>query len=135
MKKKNKNNKNNITAFPFSNPVKQLKEDFKHTIDLMSDDDFVVMMHFLTQSDSDEAFDEEFDEEFWDEANEDFVNPFSGEMVNFKCEKCSEITAIPIEIVNDCYLETHNPSVPCCSCDGTMNAMHYKAPDGILFEL
>ena len=132
MKKKNKNN---ITAFPFANPIKQMKEEFKHTIDIMPDEDFVSMIHFLAESDFDEDFNDNFDEEFWNETDEDFVDPFSGEMVNFKCEKCAEIMAIPIEVVNDCYLETHNPSVPCCSCEGTMNAMHYKAPDGKLFEL
>ena len=70
MKKKNKNN---ITAFPFANPIKQMKEEFKHTIDIMPDEDFVSMIHFLAESDLDEDFNDNFDEEFGDETDEDFV--------------------------------------------------------------
>lgn len=38
------------------------------------------MVSFLMNSNFNEDYDEEFEEDF-----EEFENPFSGEMVNFKC--------------------------------------------------
>ena len=61
-------------------------------IDEMSDEDFMDMMLFLINSEFDE-FDDEFE------------NPFSGEMVNFKCPNCKKISAYPIEIINDIMMQ------------------------------
>ena len=41
-KKKNNNNK-----FPFSNEIKLFKDDFKRSIDSMSDEEFMDMMSVL----------------------------------------------------------------------------------------
>lgn len=74
MSKKKHNNKNN---FPFSNEVKQIKDEFKRMIDTMSDDDFMSMISFLMLDsydfeDEDWTFDEEWEDEaikFYNEEN------------------------------------------------------------------
>lgn len=70
MSKKNKNQRNN---FPFSNEVKQMKDEFKRTIDKMSDDEFLDLIFylstgFLDQAELEEAWAE--DEDWEDEAAE-----------------------------------------------------------------
>ena len=47
IKNRNKKQSNNIQNFPFANEVKQLKENFKHSIDEMPDEDFIdTIYHF-----------------------------------------------------------------------------------------
>lgn len=92
----------NEKILPFANETKKLKNDFKKVIDEMDDEEFIDFMFFIMNSGFDEDFDEEFDEDF----GENFENPFSGEMVNFKCPDCKKISAYPIEIVNDIYEAT-----------------------------
>ena len=90
----------NEKILPFANETKKLKDEFKRMIDEMPDEEFLDMVFFLIES----GFDEDFDEEFEDELEDaDFENPFSGEMVNFRCPDCKKISAYPIEIVNDIY--------------------------------
>lgn len=87
----------NEKILPFANETKKLKDDFKKMIDKMPDEDFIDMVFYLMESE----FEEDFDEEFEDELEiENFKNPFSGEMVNFKCPECKKVSAYPIEIVN-----------------------------------
>lgn len=50
--------------YPFSNEIKQLKEEYKRTIDAMSDDEFVEYMYFI--SSMEEISDEDY-EEMWAE--------------------------------------------------------------------
>ena len=74
--KKNRNKKqdNNIQNFPFVNEIKQLKENFKRSIDEMPDEDFIDMISYLMFSSEDfEDEDWTFDEEWEDEA-EKFYN-------------------------------------------------------------
>lgn len=49
MGKKNNNNNNNKNTnnYPFSNEIKKFKEEFKQSIDTMSDEDFMDMMSIL----------------------------------------------------------------------------------------
>ena len=54
MSKKRNNKKNN---FPFSNEIKQMKEEFKRMIDEMPDEDFIDLVSFFMFS-SDEFEDE-----------------------------------------------------------------------------
>ena len=69
-KKQNKN----IQSFPFANEIKQLKENFKRSIDEMPDEDFIDMISYLMFSSEDfEDEDWTFDEEWEDEA-EKFYN-------------------------------------------------------------
>ncbi len=116
---------------PFANQTKKLKNDFKQMIDEMPDDDFLDMMFFLMNS----GFDEDFDKEFDNDTN-DFENPFSGEMINFKCPKCKKISAYPIEIVNEIFEATNKkPQVECYHCDSqNASPIYYKAPNGKIFE-
>ena len=46
-KNRNKNPNKNIQNFPFANEVKQLKENFKRSIDEMPDEDFIDMISYL----------------------------------------------------------------------------------------
>lgn len=74
--KKNRNKKpnKNIQNFPFANEVKQLKENFKRSIDEMPDEDFIDMISYLMFGSEDfEDEDWTFDEEWEDEA-EKFYN-------------------------------------------------------------
>ena len=74
----------NEKILPFANETKKLKDDFKKMIDKMPDEDFIDMVFYLMES--------EFEEEFEDELEiENFKNPFSGEMVNFKCPECKKV--------------------------------------------
>ena len=76
-KKKNNNNK-----FPFSNEIKLFKDDFKRSIDSMSDEEFMDMMSVLASYY--DCFDDEnwtFDEGWEDEA-EKFYNQNNNEINN-----------------------------------------------------
>ena len=110
----------NEKILPFANETKKLKNDFKRMIDDMPNEDFLDMMFFLMNS--------EFEEEF--------ENPFSGEMVNFKCPDCQKISAYPIEIINDIYEATKKePQVDCYHCDShNSSPLYYKAPNGKIFK-
>lgn len=73
-KSRNKKQNKNIQNFPFANEIKQLKENFKRSIDEMSDEDFIDMISYLMFSSEDfEDEDWTFDEEWEDEA-EKFYN-------------------------------------------------------------
>ena len=106
--------------------IKQIFIDnFKKTIDEMPDDEFIDMMFFLMSS----GFEDDFDDE-------GFENPFSGEMVNFRCPDCKKISAYPIEIVNEIYEATNKePQVDCYHCEShSASPIYYKAPNGEKFE-
>lgn len=121
----------NEKILPFANPTKKLKDDFKKMIDEMPDEDFISMVAFLMESGFDEDYEEEFDDDY-----EEFESSFSGEMVNFKCPKCKKISAYPVEIINDIYEETQKePQIDCYYCEShNASPLHYKAPDGKIFE-
>ena len=72
MSKKKHNNKMN---YPFSNDIKQLKEEFKKMIDTMPDDEFIEYMYFI--SSMEEMTDTDY-EEMWaeDEDWEDEATKF-----------------------------------------------------------
>jgi len=125
----------NEKILPFANETKKLKDDFKKMIDEMDDEAFIDMMFFLMSSGFEEDFDEEFDEELENDFQE-YESPFSGEMVNFKCPKCKKISAYPIEIINDIYEATNKePQAECYHCENhNASPIHYKAPDGKIFE-
>ena len=73
-KNRNKKQNKNIQNFPFVNEIKQLKENFKRSIDEMPDEDFIDMISYLMFSSEDfEDEDWTFDEEWEDEA-EKFYN-------------------------------------------------------------
>ena len=61
MSKKKHTNKIN---YPFSNEIKQLKEEYKKMIDAMSDSEFLEYMYFI--SSMDEISDNDY-EEMWDD--------------------------------------------------------------------
>lgn len=73
MSNKKNNQRNN---FPFSNEVKLMKDEFKRTIDKMSDDEFLELIFYLSTGFLDE---DEF-EEAWseDEGWEDEAAKFYG---------------------------------------------------------
>ena len=48
MSKKKNNKKSNKVNYPFSNEIKQLKEEYKRMIDAMPDDEFVEYMYFIS---------------------------------------------------------------------------------------
>lgn len=123
----------NEKILPFANETKKLKDEFQKMVDEMPDEDFLDMVFFLMES----GFDEDFDEEFEDELeNEDFENPFSGEMVNFRCPKCKKISPYPIEIINEIYESTKKePRVDCYHCEShNASPIYYKTPNGRIFE-
>ena len=127
----------NEKILPFANETKKLKHDFKKTIDEMDDDDFLQFMFFIMSSGYDDDFDEDlFDEDFDEDFYDDYENPFSGEMVNFKCPNCKKISAYPIEIINEIYDATKKePLVECYHCDSVKaSPIYYKAPNGKIFE-
>lgn len=72
MSKKKHNNKMN---YPFSNEIKQLKEEYKKMIDQMPDDEFIEYMYFIS---SIEEISEDTYEEMWaeDEGWEDEAAKF-----------------------------------------------------------
>ena len=72
MSKKKHNNKMN---YPFSNDIKQLKEEYKKMIDTMPDDEFIEYMYFI--SSMEEMTDTDY-EEMWaeDEDREDEATKF-----------------------------------------------------------
>lgn len=120
----------NEKLLPFANETKKLKNDFKKMIDEMDDETFIDFMFFVMKSGMDE------DDEEFEESNEEFENPFSGEMVNFKCPDCKKISAYPIEIIDEIYEATKKePKVECYYCDSEKAyPLHYKAPNGKIFE-
>lgn len=61
MSKKKHNNKMN---YPFSNEIKQLKEEYKKMIDQMPDDEFIEYMYFISNM---EEISEDDYEEMWAE--------------------------------------------------------------------
>lgn len=119
----------NEKILPFANETKKLKDDFKKMIDKMPDEDFIDMVFYLMES--------EFEEEFEDELEiENFKNPFSGEMVNFKCPECKKVSAYQIEIVNEIYDATKKePQVDCYHCEShSASPIYYKTPTGKIFK-
>lgn len=89
----------NEKILPFANETKKLKNDFKKVIDEMDDEEFIDFMFFIMNSGFDEDFDEDFDEEFDEDFGENFENPFSGEMVNFKCPDCKKLVLILLKLL------------------------------------
>lgn len=91
--KKNRNKKpnKNIQNFPFVNEVKQLKENFKRSIDEMPDEDFIDMISYLMFSsedfeDEDWTFDEEWEdkaEKFYNQGNTASNNDFNDDDLQF----------------------------------------------------
>ena len=115
----------NEKILPFANETKKLKDEFKKMIDKMPDEDFIDMVFYLMKS------------EFEDELEiKDFENPFSGEMVNFRCPECKKISAYPIEIVNEIYDATKKElQVDCYHCEShSASPIYYKTPNGKIFE-
>lgn len=80
MSKKKYNNKMN---YPFSNEIKQLKEEYKKMIDQMPDDEFIEYMYFISSM---EEIPEDDYEEMWaeDEGWEDEAAKFYGHDGNDK---------------------------------------------------
>lgn len=74
MSKKKYNNKMN---YPFSNEIKQLKEEYKKMIDQMPDNEFIEYMYFISSM---EEISEDDYEEMWaeDEGWEDEAAKFYG---------------------------------------------------------
>ena len=72
-KKKNNNNK-----FPFSNEIKLFKDDFKRSIDSMSDEEFMDMMSVLA------SYYDCFDDENWTFDEGFFIDAFFLIMFLFK---------------------------------------------------
>ena len=119
----------NEKILPFANETKKLKDDFKKMIDKMPDEDFIDMVFYLMES--------EFEEEFEDELEiENFKNPFSGEIFNFKCPECKKVSAYQIEIVNEIYDATKKePQVDCFHCEShSASPIYYKTPTGKIFK-
>ena len=91
--KKNRNKKanNHIQNFPFANEIKQLKENFKRSIDEMQDEDFIDMISYLMFSsedfeDEDWTFDEEWEDEaekFYNQGNNTSNNDFNDDDLPF----------------------------------------------------
>ena len=91
--KKNRNKKTNksIQNFPFANEIKQLKENFKRSIDEMPDEDFIDMISYLMLSsedfeDEDWTFDEGWEDEakkFYNQGNTTSNNDFNDDDLPF----------------------------------------------------
>lgn len=90
-KNRNKKTSNNIQNFPFANEIKQLKENFKRSIDEMPDEDFIDMISYLMFSsedfeDEDWTFDEEWEDEaekFYNQGNTTSNNDFNDDDLPF----------------------------------------------------
>ena len=90
-KNRNKKQNKNIQNFPFANEVKQLKENFKRSIDEMPDEDFIDMISYLMFSsedfeDEDWTFDEEWEDEaekFYNQGNTASNNDFNDDDLQF----------------------------------------------------
>ena len=80
MSKKNKNQRNN---FPFSNEIKQMKDEFKRTIDKMSDDEFLDLIFYLSHGflDEDELEDVWSEDEGWEDEAAEFYGYDSEEYI------------------------------------------------------
>lgn len=86
MSKKSKNKQDKkIINFPFSNEVKQAKEEFKRMIDDMTDEQFMefsfLMMTITSDIDDNWAEDEE-----WEDEAEKFYNKGKNNINNFPTE-------------------------------------------------
>ena len=70
--------KKNKNKYPFTNEVKEMKDNFKRMIDSMSDDEFLDFIEYINACT--EIFDEDYDEELWsgDEGWEDEAAKFYG---------------------------------------------------------
>ena len=68
------NNKNQKNNFPFSNEIKKIKEEFKQTIDKMSDEDFIEMLSFLAFGYENVEDDNCCCDEGWEDKAEKFYN-------------------------------------------------------------
>ena len=70
--------KNTKNKYPFSNEVKEMKDNFKRMIDSMSNDEFLDFIEYINTCT--EIFDEDCDEELWfgDEGWEDEAAKFYG---------------------------------------------------------
>ena len=70
--------KNTKNKYPFSNEIKEMKDNFKRMIDSMSDDEFLDFIEYINTCT--EIFDEDYDEELWfgDEGWEDEAAKFYG---------------------------------------------------------
>ena len=70
--------KNTKNKYPFSNEVKEMKDNFKRMIDSMSDDEFLDFIEYINTCT--EIFDENYNQELWsgDEGWEDEAAKFYG---------------------------------------------------------
>lgn len=70
--------KNNKNKYPFTNEIKEMKDNFKRMIDSMSDDEFLDFIEYINACS--QVFDEDYDEELWsgDEGWEDEAAKFYG---------------------------------------------------------
>lgn len=68
--------KNNKNKYPFTNEVKEMKDNFKRMIDSMSDNEFLDFLEYINACT--EIYDEDYDEELWsdDEGWEDEAAKF-----------------------------------------------------------
>jgi len=128
--------KKNDNVMPFANDIQKSKNDFKQMIDRMEEEEFEEFVSFINHSfheHLDEEFDEECDCEFCQDDG-DCESPFSGEMINFKCNDCKKFTAEPVEFINAIYEETSIPSTECFHCEKQLSPVYYKSPDGKIFN-
>ena len=90
MSKKRNTNKNN--NFPFSNEIKQMKEEFKKMIDEMPDEDFIDLVSFLMFS-SDEFEDEDwlYEEEWEDDAEKFYKHDKNNNIINFPIDNNEDL--------------------------------------------
>ena len=90
-KNRNKKSNKNIQNFPFANEIKQLKENFKRSVDEMPDEDFIDMISYLMFSaedfeDEDWTFDEDWEDEaekFYKQGNTTSNNDFNDDNLPF----------------------------------------------------
>ena len=70
--------KNTKNKYPFSNEIKEMKDNFKRMIDSMSDDEFLDFIEYINTCT--EIFDEDYNQELWsgDEGWEDEAAKFYG---------------------------------------------------------
>ena len=70
--------KNTKNKYPFSNEVKEMKDNFKRMIDSMSNDEFLDFIEYINTCT--EIFDEDYNQELWsgDEGWEDEAAKFYG---------------------------------------------------------
>jgi hypothetical protein len=82
MSNKSKNKQNKICNFPYSNEVKQMKDEFKKMIDEMSDEAFLDFS-FALMTFMDDFEDDWSEDEGWEDEAEKFYNNEKNNISNF----------------------------------------------------